>query len=330
MDQIEHRLRVSEEHAGLRLDAALARLLPEYSRSRIKQWILHGEVTLDGARVSPRTAVSAGQTIVVLAKLNAVAETTAEPIQLDVVFADDDIIIINKPVGLIVHPGAGNPAGTLVNGLLHQWPELERLPRAGLVHRLDKDTTGLLVCARSLPAHTQLVRALQDRLIEREYRAVCLGSMTAGGCFDAPIGRHATHRTRMTVRPDGREAVTHYRVLLRFTAHSLVAVRLETGRTHQIRVHFADAGHPLVGDAAYGGRNRIPGGLSADQRDAVAQFNRQALHASRLALDHPVSGERLTFSAPMPPDLRRLVESLTDQPADSLQLDELEWPTPAT
>jgi 23S rRNA pseudouridine1911/1915/1917 synthase len=225
---------------------------------------------------------------------------------------------------LVVHPGAGNPAGTLMNGLLHHAPELESLPRAGILHRLDKDTSGLLVVARSIPAHTRLVRALEDRLIRREYRAVCNDRLTAGETVDAPIGRHRTQRTRMAVIDSGRPAITHYRVLARFAAHTFIAVRLETGRTHQIRVHLAHRQHSLVGDPVYGGRLRIPRGSSETLAEALRSFKRQALHASDLGFEHPVSGEPMQFHAPLPQDMLDLLHAMAE--GSNANFEAMQWP----
>ena len=323
---MEHEALIPPDLAGRRLDQALAQLFPDYSRSRLKNWILDGRVRLDGATVAPRTAVAEGQVVTLQAADETRAQDDPQAIELDVVHADEHVVVINKPAGLVVHPGAGQPAGTLVNGLLHRWPELKALPRAGLLHRLDKDTSGLLVVARSDAAHTRLVRDLQERRITREYRAVCHGRLTAGGRIEAAVGRHPVHRTRMAVTPRGRPAVTHYRVLTRFAAHSFIALRLETGRTHQIRVHMAHAGHPLVGDPAYGGRPRFPAGASETCRAALAGFRRQALHACRLRFEHPVTGAALEFSAPLPDDLKGLLAALAEPDARPVNFDALPWP----
>ena len=231
---------------------------------------------------------------------------------LDVVFEDDDLLVVNKPAGLVVHPGAGNASGTLMNGLLAHAPQLETLPRAGIVHRLDKDTSGLMLVAKSLPAHTALVRELAERAISRQYLAICNGVLTGGGTIDAPIERHPVDRTRMAVRDGGRSAVTHYTVVERFRAHTLVRVVLETGRTHQIRVHFAYRRHPLVGDPVYGGRLALPAGASEALREVLRTFRRQALHAARLELKHPVSGEALVFDVPPPLDFLALLRNLRE------------------
>ena len=232
--------------------------------------------------------------------------------KLDVVYEDESLLVVNKPAGLVVHPGAGNPRGTLMNGLLHHAPELEALPRAGIIHRLDKDTTGLLLIAKTLPAHTVLVRLLADRAISRIYRAICAGVLTGGGTIDAPIGRHPVDRKRMTVREDGKQAVTRYTVLERFTAHTYIEVRLETGRTHQIRVHFAHRQHALVGDPVYGGRLAVPGGAGDRLISELRRFRRQALHAHKLEVPHPVSADMLRFEAPLPDDFDRLLAALRE------------------
>lgn len=325
----QHQITIPEELAGRRLDQALAQLLPDYSRSRLKTWIVAGQVQLDGLVTTPRTAVQTGQIVTLAAESEKQTDARPESMPLRLVHEDADLLIVDKPAGLVVHPGAGNRDGTLVSGLLHAFPELEALPRAGLVHRLDKDTSGLLVVARSLPAHTELVRALQARDITREYRAICLGRLTAGGSVDAPVGRHPVHRTRMAVHPRGRPAVTHYRVLARFVAHSLLAVRLETGRTHQIRVHMAHIRHPLFGDAAYGGRRSLPPGASPAARELIQAFNRQALHASRLALSHPLSGEALEFHAALPADMKALLAALNEAGEPGQRFDDLAWPSTA-
>ena len=296
--------------AGYRLDQALAQMFPDYSRSRLTDWLKRGDITVDGLAMKPRTRVVGGERIEVRAEVAPDTDVEAQPVAFRVAWHDAHVLVVDKPAGLVVHPGAGNPDGTLQNGLLHQFPELAELPRAGLVHRIDKDTTGLLLVARSLAAHTALVRRLADHEIVREYRAVCHGVLTGGGTIDAPIGRHPSDRLKMAVRDGGREAVTHYRLLERFAHHSLVRVMLETGRTHQVRVHFAHIRHPLVGDPVYGGRRRRPPGNDAALIDALAAFRRQALHAARLAFPHPVSGETVSVEAPDPADFAALVDAL--------------------
>jgi 23S rRNA pseudouridine1911/1915/1917 synthase len=318
---------VPDELDGKRFDQALAEMFPDYSRSRLQGWIRKERALLDGAVVQPRAKVRAGQRVELrpeLAALDELSGAPAEPMPLNVVFEDPDLIVINKPAGLVVHPGAGNPAGTLMNGLLHYAPELETIPRAGILHRLDKDTTGLLLIARSVAAHTRLVRALEKRELRREYRAVCNGRLTAGATVDAPIGRHPNQRTRMAVVQNGKPAVTHYRVLTRFPAHTFIAVRLETGRTHQIRVHLAHRHQPLVGDPVYGGRLRIPAGASDTLAEVLRGYKRQALHASDLGFEHPVSGEQMDFHAPLPDDLLGLLAVLDGGAGHDFET--LQWP----
>lgn len=305
-----HELTVPASCAGLRLDQALARLMPDFSRTRLKDWIDAGRVQVDRRTPKPRDVLTGGEQVVVEIELMPVETVAAQALALDVVHADESLIVINKPAGLVVHPGAGNRDRTLQNALLHFDPGLAAVPRAGLVHRLDKDTSGLLVVARSVVAHTALVRQLQAREIERHYEAICVGVMTAGGAIDRPIGRHRTDRVRMTVREDGREAVTHYRVLERFRAHTHVRAQLETGRTHQIRVHFAHIRHALVGDAVYAGRLLPPRGASEEFIDALRNFRRQALHAARLGLAHPESGRAMQWQAPLPADMQALLAAL--------------------
>ncbi len=298
--------------AGMRLDQALAELLPAYSRNRLQQWLKAGYLRVNGQIRRPRDPVVGGETISGELVITTETVAIAQDIPLTLCYEDADLLVINKPAGLVVHPAAGNRDGTLVNALLHRRPELAGLPRAGLVHRLDKDTTGLLVVARSLPAHTALVAQLQARTIEREYLAVVNGLPVAGGMVDAPVGRHPVDRQRMAVTPGGRPAITHYRIVRRFRAHTLLRVKLETGRTHQIRVHMAHARLPLLGDPVYGGRLQIPPGASPRCIKAIQQFRRQALHAERLALTHPLRGERLEWRAEVPPDLAELLAALAE------------------
>jgi 23S rRNA pseudouridine1911/1915/1917 synthase len=303
-------LRIPELPAGQRLDQVLATLLPEYSRSRLKTWIESGEVQLEGARCRPRDKVFGGEAVRIEARLEDEVSARAQPIPLVLAYQDEHVLVIDKPAGLVVHPGAGNPDLTLQNGLLALDPALAAIPRAGIVHRLDKDTSGLLLIARSLPAHTALVRMLGERDIHREYQAVCRGVMTAGGTVDAPLDRHPVDRVRMAVREGGRESVTHYRVLKRFRGHTHVRVLLDTGRTHQIRVHMAHIGYPLVGDRVYGGRLALPKGAGEEVNSLLRRFPRQALHAARLSLAHPITGEPLEVISPLPEDLRELLEVL--------------------
>ena len=307
---VRQSLIVPPEFAGQRLDQVLAELLSEYSRTRIKTWIESGEVKVDGAVLRPKDRVVGSERIEVDATIEADQGVTAEAIAVAVVHQDRDVFVINKPPGLVVHPGAGNRAGTLQNALLHLDPKLNEVPRAGIVHRLDKDTSGLLVVARTLRAHTALVEALEAREIEREYEAVCVGVMTAGGTVDAPITRHPIDRVRMAIRQDGRDAVTHYRVIQRYRAYTHVRLKLQTGRTHQIRVHMAHIKYPLVGDRVYGGRLLLPKGASTELIEMLRGFHRQALHATRLAFAHPVSGKPIACEAPLPADLRELLAVL--------------------
>jgi 23S rRNA pseudouridine1911/1915/1917 synthase len=305
-----HEIGISEDLAGLRLDQALARLLPQYSRQRLQGWIEAGAVRLNGALPRSKDKVLGGERVRIEAQIEAETGVAAESAPVDVFYEDEALRIINKPAGLVVHPGAGNPGRTLQNALLGMDPKLALVPRAGLIHRLDKDTSGLMVVARTLEAHTALVAALAAREIERRYVAVCLGVLTGGRTIDEPIGRHRSARTRMAVRADGRDAVTHVRIIERFRAHTQVLAQLETGRTHQIRVHLAHIGHPVVGDPVYGARRRYPAGASEALRAMLDGFRRQALHAAELALEHPFTGEALSWTAPIPADMQALVAAL--------------------
>jgi len=305
-----HALTLPHEAAGLRFDQALARALPQYSRTLLAEWIALGAVQVDGRSLRGKDKVLGGEQVRIAALLPAATHVAAERRPLAVVYRDRALLVIDKPAGLVVHPGAGNARHTLQNALLALDPRLSLVPRAGLVHRLDKDTSGLLLVARTLEAHTALTAALAARAIRREYLAVCSGVLTAGGTVDAPIGRHRTQRTRMAVRADGRRARTHYRVVRRFAAHTLVRVNLETGRTHQIRVHLAHLGFPLIGDPLYGGRRRIPAGREGALAELLRDFPRQALHAARLALLHPFSGRELEWQSPLPRDLQKLLATL--------------------
>jgi 23S rRNA pseudouridine1911/1915/1917 synthase len=307
---LEMTLTIPPEQAGLRLDQALAVLLPDYSRSRLKAWIESGEIRVNGRPWRPKDKVLGGESIELTATMPEDTRAEAQPIPLVLVHEDRHLFVVDKPAGLVVHPGAGNPDSTLQNALLALDPKLASLPRAGIVHRLDKDTSGLLAVARTLPAHTALVRMLGEREVHREYEAICRGVMTGGGTVDAPIDRHPTDRVRMAVREGGREAVTHYRVIRRFRGHTHVRVQLETGRTHQIRVHLAHAGYPIVGDRVYGGRPLLPKGASEALRNALREFPRQALHAARLSFDHPVTVKPVDCSSPLPADMSDLLEAL--------------------
>ncbi|TON26999.1 23S rRNA pseudouridine(1911/1915/1917) synthase RluD [Vibrio parahaemolyticus] len=302
---------VKDSQLGQRLDQAIAELFADFSRSRLKEWLLDGKVQVNGEVVTkPRTKVMGGEEITLQAELEDEERWEAQDIPLDIVYEDDDIIVINKPRDFVVHPGAGTPDGTVLNALLHHYPYIAEVPRAGIVHRLDKDTTGLMVVAKTVPAQTRLVRALQKRNITREYEAIAIGRMTAGGKVDQPIGRHSTKRTLMAVAPLGKPAVTHYRVAEHFREHTRIRLRLETGRTHQIRVHMSYLQHPLLGDTAYGGRARIPTGASQELTDMIRGFDRQALHAVMLRFEHPITGEELEFHAPVPDDMVAMTEAL--------------------
>jgi len=298
---------IPAECAGWRLDAALAKLFPEHSRSRLQAWLKAGLIRLDGGEAEPKRKVYGGERIDFDPGAAAPSAPTladaAEDIALKVVFEDEQLIVIDKPAGLVVHPGAGNASGTLMNALLHHAPQLAGIPRAGIVHRLDKDTSGLLVVAKTLTAQTDLVRQMQARSVRRHYLALALGSVERDGTVDAPLGRHAVQRTKMAiVRAGGKEARTHFAVLERFAKATLLECRLETGRTHQIRVHLASIKHPLAGDPAYGKAK------SGDAR--LDAFPRQALHAWRLALVHPSTGAEMAWESPLPADFAQLLEAL--------------------
>lgn len=311
-ERIQLQATLPPEAAGKRLDQALSEAFPDYSRSRIQQWIRAGEVRLDGAVCAlPRQRLGGGERAEIAAELPQAGPVRAQAIPLEIIHEDAALLVINKPPGLVVHPAAGNPDRTLQNALLHHDPALAHLPRAGIVHRLDKDTSGLMVVARSLTAHHALVAQLQARSVTREYLALVQGALVAGGTVEANIGRHPVDRKRMAVRrTGGKPAVTHYRVERRFPAHTLLRVRLETGRTHQIRVHLAHIHHPIVGDPVYGGRMKLPGGTGEAVREAIRSFRRQALHAGRLALTHPDTGESCQWQAPVPEDMQRLIDTL--------------------
>ncbi|WP_090729770.1 23S rRNA pseudouridine(1911/1915/1917) synthase RluD [Azotobacter beijerinckii] len=300
---IRLRAEVPFELGGQRLDQVAAQLFSEHSRSRLAAWIKDGRLTVDGAVLRPRDTVHGGALLELDAEQQAQGEWVAQDIELDIVYEDEQILVLDKPAGLVVHPAAGHADGTLLNALLHHVPGLVNVPRAGIVHRLDKDTTGLMVVAKTLQAQTRLVEQLQARSVSRIYEAIVIGVITSGGKIDAPIGRHGQQRQRMAVVEGGKPAVSHYRVLERFRAHTHTRIKLETGRTHQIRVHMAHVGYPLVGDPLYGGRFRIPPAASQTLVQSLKEFPRQALHARFLELDHPFSGERLKWEAPLPDDL---------------------------
>ena len=305
------------ELAGRRFDQALAEMFPEFSRSRLCEWVKSGQALLDGQTVKPRDPVRGGESVVLRAKAEIETRAEAEAIPLDLVHEDADVLVVNKPAGLVVHPGAGNPRGTLVNALLHYDARMAELPRAGIVHRLDKDTSGLMVVARSLRAHAALVEQLSEREVHRQYVAVVVGPMIAGGTVNAPIGRHPTDRLRQAVVKEGqgREAITHYRVRERFRAHTVVECRLETGRTHQIRVHMAYAKHPLIGDPLYGGAFKLPKAAMPELVESLRGFRRQALHAEKLEFLHPVDGRTISLQSPLPADMLALIACLRSDSA---------------
>ncbi|WP_371195753.1 23S rRNA pseudouridine(1911/1915/1917) synthase RluD [Glaciecola sp. SC05] len=299
------------EAFNTRLDQCIAQLFPEYSRSKLKEWILADCVFADGDLVNtPRLKMRGGEVIQINAEQAVQVSDQPEIIALNIVYEDSDILVIDKPAGLVVHPGAGNQTGTLLNALLAHVPDIQHIPRAGIVHRLDKETTGLMVVAKTLAAQTHLVEQLQSRTMGREYEAVVMGNLIAGGSIDENIDRHATKRTLMAVRQSGKPAVTHYRVKRKYRAHTYLRLKLETGRTHQIRVHMAYIKHPLVGDIQYGGRARLPKHASESFISILREFKRQALHAIQLTLTHPITLERLTWKAPLPDDFIELLNEL--------------------
>ncbi|MEO6687931.1 MAG: 23S rRNA pseudouridine(1911/1915/1917) synthase RluD [Dokdonella sp.] len=303
---------VPVELAGRRFDQALAELFPDYSRSRLTTWIKSGAALLDGATAAPRQILRGGEAIALVVQLQREIGAQAQDIALDIRHEDADVLVVNKPAGLVVHPGAGNADGTLQNALLHHDPKLAQIPRGGIVHRLDKDTSGLMVVARTMRAHTSLVEQLSAREVHRQYAAIVYGSMISGGRVDAAIGRHPHDRLKQAVREDGRDAVTHYRVRERFRAMTLVECRLETGRTHQIRVHMAHVRHPLLGDSQYGGLLKLPKAASPEFIAALRAFKRQALHAERLEFLHPKSGKTLAVEAERPADMEALLAALRE------------------
>jgi len=306
---------VPEELAGKRLDQTLATLYPQHSRSRLQAWIREGNVKVDDKILRQKYQVKAGETIIVH-PIHVIEEiSSAEDIPLDIIYEDDEIIVLNKPAGLVVHPGAGNPKHTLLNALLYHNKQLEYVPRAGIVQRLDKDTSGIMVVAKTPIVHTYLVDQLQKRLVKREYQAIVFGVMTSGGSIDAPIGRHPTQRKRMSVVRNGKPAITHYRILKKYASFTHVQIHLETGRTHQIRVHLAHIHYPIVSDGVYAGRVRLPKNSSQYLRETIQSFPRQALHASQLGLIHPVSKHEMTWAAPIANDIQSLIDTLDRESA---------------
>lgn len=311
LEEIKKSFIVPREYHHQRIDVVLAELLPEYSRSQLSQWIKAGAITLNQVQCKPKDKVVDGDNI----ELNIAFKPEdkhyqhcePENIPLNVIYEDDDLMVINKPAGLVVHPGAGNKQHTLVNALIHYCPALQHIPRAGIIHRLDKDTTGLLIIAKSLPAHTSLVRQMHDREIERHYLALVTGYLVGGGTIETYFGRHPRNRLKMAVLEQGREAVTHYTIKQKFQDFTLLDVHLMTGRTHQIRVHMAHINHPVVGDQLYGGRMKIPQQASNEFRTHLQQFKRQALHAYSLTFYHPINEKLLTLEAPIPDDFSLLL-----------------------
>ncbi|MDX8127876.1 23S rRNA pseudouridine(1911/1915/1917) synthase RluD [Methylomonas sp. BW4-1] len=309
--------RVPEELAGMRLDQCLAEVFPDYSRSKLQTWIKAGRVLVNGEVMKGREKLDGGEEIELDAEAERVIEYAPQEIPLDIVYEDDSLLIVNKPAGLVVHPAVGNWDGTLVNALLNHAPNLDTLPRAGIVHRIDKDTSGLLMIAKTLQAHNSLVEQLQARSIHREYLALVKGWMTAGGTVDEPIGRHPVDRKRnAVVRRGGKEAITHYRLEQRFKRHTLIRVKLETGRTHQIRVHMSHINYPLVGDQVYGGRFQMPADCNPALAEALRNFKRQALHAAKLGLEHPETGEYCEWEQPIPEDMQNLLKLLAENELD--------------
>lgn len=310
VERIEREGVIPDACAGARLDRALVTLFPEYSRSQLQKWLREDCIRVDGASPAARTTVHGGERVILAAELVEDGPVQAQALPLHIVYEDEHLLVVSKPAARVVHPGAGNRDGTLQNALLHYLPALHAIPRAGIVHRLDRDTSGLMVVARSLQAHNDLVAQLQARSMGREYLALVSGTFTAGGRVEAAIGRHPGDRTRMAVRPDGRPALTHYRVAERFPAHTLLRCLLESGRTHQIRVHMAHIRHPIVGDPVYGSRLRLPKAATDTLVSTLGSFRRQALHAEKLTLRHPVSGETLSWQVPPPEDFQALLRAL--------------------
>jgi len=310
-DRLEARVPI--QCHGMRLDQVAAELFPDYSRNRLATWIKKGRLTVDGRMVKPRDKAKASAQVILMMTDEPVIDWQPQTLPLDIIFEDEHILVVNKPAGVVVHPAAGHADGTLVNALLAHAPELDSLPRGGVVHRLDKETSGIMFVARSSLAHKSLVAQLSDRKVSRTYCAVCIGALTGGGKIDAPIDRHPTARTKMAVVADGKSAVTHYRIAHRFKHYTQLRVNLETGRTHQIRVHMAHRKWPLIGDPVYGGRQRVPAGASDLLMSTLRGFPRQALHAQALEFEHPATGEYLEFETNLPDDLVNLLEVLESE-----------------
>jgi len=309
-EQIQMSIEVPPELGNKRLDQIAAELFPDFSRAKLQSWIKDGQLLVDGKAMKPKDKLIGGEQLSIEVKLEAEGEWEAQKMDLPIVYEDEHILVLNKPADLVVHPAAGNQDGTLLNGLLYHCPELRNIPRAGIVHRLDKDTTGLMVVAKTLQAQNHLVEQLQSREMGREYEAVVQGTLTGGGKVSEPIGRHPKDRLKMAVHPSGKEAITHYRVVEHFAAHTHLRLKLETGRTHQIRVHMSHIQHPIVGDPLYGGRVRLPKGVGPELRAVLRDFNRQALHAKHLELYHPATDELMDWEVDLPDDMYMLLDEL--------------------
>jgi len=310
MRKIQLEIVIPEKFKGKRLDLALSKLFPEHSRSRIQSWIKAGEVEVNNSKYKQRNVVNSGDIIKINTTLKSIDKHQAEHIGLDVIHEDKAIIILNKPAGLVVHPGAGNPKHTLVNALLHFDEKLDVLPRAGIIHRLDKDTTGIMIIARTIESYTYLVNELQKRNIKRNYKAIICGQLVAGGVIENKIGRHPVHRTKMAVTDKGKLATTHYRIIKKFQHYTYLDIQLGTGRTHQIRVHMNNEKHPIIGDPLYGKNTFIKKGINASLREFIKNFKRQALHAYNLEFTHPVSKKIISLNAELPDDMNNLIKIL--------------------
>ena len=308
--KIVKNIKLSSFHAGSRLDIVIAKEYPEYSRTHIKRWIERGFLTLNGKQVKPRTKIMGSEIVEIRAEEEELIKDLPEDIDIDIIFEDEDLIVVNKASNLVVHPGAGNKKGTLVNGLLAYNKNLSFLPRAGIVHRLDKNTSGLLISAKNESTYINLVRQLKERLISRKYLALVVGEPISGGKIDEPLGRHPRFRTKQAVVKKGKNALTFYKIVEKYRGYSLLEASLSTGRTHQIRVHFSYLGYPIVGDNTYGGKRKFPAGISEITREKISQFPRQALHASKLQFRHPQTGNKVSLHAPLPRDMSDLISFL--------------------
>lgn len=318
-EKIHVQLTIPDEMGGGRLDQVLAKLLPDYSRTQIQEWIKAAKMTVNNKPCKARDILIGGENITIDAERKIQPAFQAQPIDLNIVYEDDALLVINKPVGMVVHPAAGNQNNTLLNALLHHVPALKELPRAGIIHRLDKDTSGLLVIAKTWASLTDLTAQMKARTIHRVYQAIVFGLLTSGGKVDEPIGRHPIQRKRMTVIETGKPSVTHFRVIERYRNHTRIRVQLETGRTHQIRVHMAHIRYPLLGDPVYGGRLQLPRGASPALVEILRRFKRQALHASELGLIHPVTQQEMRWQAPLPDDLQELIRILKEDSQSSFK-----------